>query len=90
MFSALITNKSLPQWARIVAWVGFPTVMALLLSWFMLSAVAADLAEIRSIVPTTEQNKQMLEQLLHYQRLICSNTAKTDGERLVCLMPVRP
>ncbi len=81
--------KQLPLWARVVAWVGFPAVMALLLSWFVISVVAEDLDNLQEVPAVVEQTRDMLEQLIHYQRLICSNTAVTESQRIACLT-VRP
>ena len=65
------------DWARIVATVGVPSLISLLLVWFLVSGIVSDVQAMR-----TEH-----QELRFYLRAICVNTAKTEAERAACVLP---
>lgn len=93
--------NGLPNWARAIAVVGFPTLVALYLllsvTGAIPSALSAEHESIREILREGQQNltkeQQQVRETLERQnreqssilRLICSNTATSEAAKVECL-----
>lgn len=81
-------------WIKAIATVGLPSVLALILTIFMLwtitsdhTAMAAQLARVETGVKTNAISLQEMSDLVRLNRQICLNTAPDAQARARCLDP---
>lgn len=92
---APLLNGSLPGWIKAAATLGVPSVIALVLVWFMaarLDSRVDTIAETLNSHVGSMQSVQLAEdareqRLLRVIRQVCFNTAQTEAQRAACQTP---
>lgn len=74
--------NGLPQWARLIMWLGFPTIIAMVLLGVLLGVVSTPLQKIDAVHKQLEQHvtdsKTLGETQTKLIRQICRNTSKSE------------
>jgi len=87
--------EHLPNWARIVYFIGVPSALVLFLTWFITNSMYTDLRAIQENLKTTQEDLKLHSidssyitketlQIRSILQKICANTAANRDERNKC------